>query len=406
VEPERDIEKELKAYAQQRRAAAGTPPELHPANRNALQAEAAGLAKSKDEKARPWWQTIWSSWPRLAVVGGGVAAVVIIAVLLRPPLNTQNEEVNSFSANGQQRESVKALPQEKKEIADRKLAPATPPPAEPMTLADSSAAKSKAAPVALRDAEVNSPVASAAPAASPAAPPPPALALAVPKKQSATTDSGLASLDSNGAVPGSNHGFAGAPANAPMFSPAIIAANGAVSQVLQPFRRTDAPQKVGKVTGVSNVLASFRVEQDADKLRVIDSDGSIYTGFVAQSPDLAKQAVTAYKLAGEQKDTVADVAADKPPQPVRFYRFRVSGTNRTLKEEIVFTGNFLTKATNQSAPPPSAQFSNEAVGGAVTPVATKVEVLPLELRKSRMEGRLSLGGTNGIEINALPVLKP
>ena len=41
IEPEREIEKQLRAYAKERREQAGAPIELHPATRKLLQGEAA-----------------------------------------------------------------------------------------------------------------------------------------------------------------------------------------------------------------------------------------------------------------------------------------------------------------------------------------------------------------------------
>src|SRR5260221_9971355 len=71
MEPERDIEKTLEAYAQKRREEAGAPLELHPATRNVLQGE---VARSTPRKAaRPGF---WS------FLRGPSVAVACIFVLL------------------------------------------------------------------------------------------------------------------------------------------------------------------------------------------------------------------------------------------------------------------------------------------------------------------------------------
>ncbi len=404
MEPERNIEKELKAYAQQRRAAGGTPPELHPANRKALQKEAARLAKAGSGGKRPWWQSLFASWPRLAVAGAGVATVIIITLKLVSGPKFENEMAQNLSATRLQPKASKQLEQSEKESADAVNAPAlaaTPPAAKPMTLAAAPARKAKA-PALEPAADIAPPVAVAAPAPRPAAPAvlPAASLLADAENRNASRDRGVASATSTSAIAPANHGLAGAPAQ-----PALGILNSAdrpATLITQPFRRTDLTRTSGKSTGVSNVLARFRVEQDLDKLRVIDSDGSVYLGSVAQTPETAKASGGAYKIGDAQKDAVAAAPADKLPQALRAYHFHVSGTNRTLKKEIVFTGNFLTKAGEQSVPT-ATSAPTEGIGGSIAPAGAKAESVLFELQKARMEGHLSLGGTNRFDINAVPV---
>jgi hypothetical protein len=205
-----------------------------------------------------------------------------------------------------------------------------------------------------------------------------------------------------------NHGYADELAVPPANFGMLNAADASATLVMQPFRRTDLTHTSGKITGVSNLLAAFRVEQDTDKLRVIDSDGSVYLGFVSQAPETAKAPAAAFRKSDAQKDAVSAApasVAEKQPQALRAYRFRISGTNRTLKEEIVFTGIFLTK-TGDIPAPVATPAPTEAVGGSIAPMVTRAEPVPLELRKARMEGRLSLGGTNLIQINAVPAKQP
>ena len=50
-EPERDIEKTLRAYAKKRREEAGAPAEMHPATRRLLQGEVARLRGKAQDKS-------------------------------------------------------------------------------------------------------------------------------------------------------------------------------------------------------------------------------------------------------------------------------------------------------------------------------------------------------------------
>ena len=72
-EPEREIEKTLKAYAAQRRAQGGATPPLHPAARNLLQGEAA-RAYRKPRRSPRFWTLTWLS-------AATAAALVIVLTL-------------------------------------------------------------------------------------------------------------------------------------------------------------------------------------------------------------------------------------------------------------------------------------------------------------------------------------
>src|SRR5213594_2588741 len=85
MEPERPIEKLLRASANKRRGDAGQPLDLHPATRRLLQGEAARkFGKAEDQTRSPsrWFAGVW---PRFAW-GLGVFAVLAMAVwLVLPP---------------------------------------------------------------------------------------------------------------------------------------------------------------------------------------------------------------------------------------------------------------------------------------------------------------------------------
>jgi hypothetical protein len=83
MEPERKIEKMLRAYAEKRRAAAGEPMKMHPATRRLLQGEAARAApKPKAEDASvSLWQLLRRQWAVLL----GFALVIFLATPLFLP---------------------------------------------------------------------------------------------------------------------------------------------------------------------------------------------------------------------------------------------------------------------------------------------------------------------------------
>ena len=86
MEPERKIEKLLRAYAKKRRADAGDPLTLHPATRRLLQGEVARRKpKPEDEEASvTLWELFRQRWALLA----GFAVICIFgAALFLPALS-------------------------------------------------------------------------------------------------------------------------------------------------------------------------------------------------------------------------------------------------------------------------------------------------------------------------------
>lgn len=81
--PERDIERQLRQHAEQRRAAAGEP-SLRPAARRLLQAEARRRwGGTSAERPPAGWRTRF--WPRLALACGALVLLGIAVVMWREP---------------------------------------------------------------------------------------------------------------------------------------------------------------------------------------------------------------------------------------------------------------------------------------------------------------------------------
>src|ERR1035438_7688123 len=76
-EPERPIEKLLRAAAKQRRDKAGAPLELHPATRRLLQGEVARTYAKPKRESRSFIEALGQLWPRVA---GGVAIFALLVL--------------------------------------------------------------------------------------------------------------------------------------------------------------------------------------------------------------------------------------------------------------------------------------------------------------------------------------
>ena len=172
----------------------------------------------------------------------------------------------------------------------------------------------------------------------------------------------------------------------------IAAAEPPVSRLF--LNRLDTPatrqRATDSLTERAPVLASFRVEQTGNAMRIIDADGSVYTGAVqvAQS-----ERVTRAVPPKNAPPTIQRVQIAGQPPAVQNYFFRVAGTNRNLQQNVVFSGNLI----------PLTNASVAGVGGFGGAPAVRRE-LPAEslLSNSRISGKAVIGDQKEIEVIATP----
>ncbi|MBI3849196.1 MAG: hypothetical protein HY298_02735 [Verrucomicrobia bacterium] len=132
TEPERNIEKQLKAYADKRRTEAGAPLELHPATRNMLQSEVARVIPKRSPRQGSFLSQLFAGlWPRIAL-GVSVFAVLLVGTWML--WQTQNQTTKSLELG----ETISVV-QSADQIADNILTPkptlAAPPAEQPLSLA-------------------------------------------------------------------------------------------------------------------------------------------------------------------------------------------------------------------------------------------------------------------------------
>ena len=157
------------------------------------------------------------------------------------------------------------------------------------------------------------------------------------------------------------------------------------------------------------VLASFQLEQTGSQLRIVDGDGSVYSGYVqpagsgkrersakAGAPAVAG-AARAPAVAFKQ-ETASSLDSDLLPS--QGYSFRVAGTNRSLNQKVVFTGNLLTATNLVSLVPAATNLSPGDVLERNQAVPVQHGLVPL--LNSRISGKVVIGSRKAVEINALP----
>jgi len=163
---------------------------------------------------------------------------------------------------------------------------------------------------------------------------------------------------------------------------------------------------VGKSQTGQTVLSSFEVEQTAQQLRIVDADGSIYTGSIqlAEARPRLRSAEAQHIAVGDSSQgklgPTSAVAFDAAGELGQIYSFRVTGTNRTLNQSVVFTGS-LTAMTNAAA---IGQVTSNlgATGGRSQLPSAPATLLPLV--NSRISGKAIIGRSTEVEINAVPTV--
>ena len=209
-------------------------------------------------------------------------------------------------------------------------------------------------------------------------------------------------------------------------------------------QQTGRPQ-LGKGVSAADttVLANFVVEQSGEQLRVVDADGSVYNGRVLTGdPTVVADLETALNLnqdarrndrqsglAKSAKDAKAQAqsnSADSPAAPA--WNFRVSGTNRTLRQPVIVEGvlyealatNSAGQAgaepegnisqvsrtapsqapaqQNQYRPPTPALQNSAATSFGQSPYSGQSMKL---LNAYRIQGQVRVGSTNQVPLDAM-----
>lgn len=369
MEPERRIEKLLRTYARKRREEAGATPELHPATRRLLHGE---VARRAARQAGPGFfrRLLALRGPRLAFAVCGVAAV-LAAVLVLPALLRTGTEAR-FASPG----TTSSNPAMRREdlSARQETVPASP-----------AAATRAAAPPAL--AEPSQPAR------------PPARHI-----EPSTTTTIAGRVPQSLAVAGTPTGSTSdrmtvAKAASHVFRSEQFVEVNAVSALAGRPVEASARRDAG-----GRILSSFRFEQNGNEIRIVDSDGSIYTGRWQTVAALAADQPVAAAGAGLESGTNLssmerlDRKKAELSQPV--YSFRVAGTNRTLNQAVVFTGRLVTITNAEWYA--STAATNRTLPGERTLQWSSSSTAKSPLANSRISGTVLIEHRLEIQIDAIP----
>ena len=462
MEPERHIEKLLRASAKTRRDKMGAPLELHPATRRLLQDEAARRAPRRGE--RGFFPTLLALLRRRLVLVSCAAAVVLAgAWVLLTRIGSKEEATLAFESGRDRRQAeaparataaepaVAALDKEKSAGADsavrsrnasrleRNLKTAGPDQNQPHEAAvppvarvDASAVTGAAQPPALGNADarfalkpaegrsLRSSIESSGAVGG--------AAVVVARNGAADfkLDKGIATLEE---VPKSESAgdlalAVKAPAATALGVDRLESGQKRFAEKATGLAGSEPPafaasQRFAQSDAASNlqyrdknvpapVLASFQVQPGDGEIRVVDQDGSVYRGsWRPESVALRDQVAVAQKALVAPATPPAllqeeDARLSWSGEPAaQNYFFRVAGMNQSLKQNVVFTGNLA--VTNGMPLVQSNVFGagGRGVGGFQNAVVN--QSLQFLLSNSRISGTAVIDNTNEIIINAVPV---
>jgi hypothetical protein len=385
---EHDMEKQLRAYADQRRKEAGAPFTMHPATRRMLQGEAGRIHGKKPSGPAEKTSLFAALWFR---VGVSVCVVAVLAVAIFVPALSRSRSKGMRLAGKQETDKMETASFDR----SRALAPAREavpaPVASPATRTykeDARKDKSGPAEETARDQSAAKP-----------------RVVAATNSLTPGTAAVASALAFNPPAPQQNFYFRNESALAAIGG---AAGHGRGDKLAGPDLEKSLDHRAKRVAE-KIPLASFQVEQTGDQIRITDSDGSVYNGNLtatgaetpAGSAGSALGALTPAPAMETELPRQQPALEDRKPinnaawQQNQNFQFNATGTNLSLNQKIVINGEFVAM-TN-----PAMVLGRAMPGGMLNSQATTNG--SLWLFNGRITGRAVLGNGQEIELNAAAV---
>jgi hypothetical protein len=411
-DPQHNIEQLLKASAEQRRQAIGPPMEMPGVTREMLHQEITRVYAQTPSPRSGWLSLLLKSWPSLAW-GGAIGAVLLIAIALLRQMSPSSPQPIELAQQSKTKDAVPsttaAIKADTTELApeNKKLALAAEAPVAAQPEPAVQLAQNRSAPAPLPRIQAPQP---AAPSMANRASPP-----AEPNRRLTANFRVAGRPDEIAQVAGATEP-AGA-SNAERFYFVLDRSPGR-------FRRNfNSPAPV-------QVLNSFALEYNGNQVRVVDEDGSVYQGqfetrdnqsqgmpIQTKATSLARAQINSAPTAryGRPQDNRKNSEEMATNPPVFF--FQVTGTNHLLGQQVVFTGNYIPSANQNSVQMTTANAAPSAVqapriksgqpGSSVSSEAN-VSAYPALISNQLafpsggvIQGQAMVGGTNSFPINAV-----
>ena len=367
LEPKKPIEELLEASAKARRAAFGADPKMPNPMRTQLHHEISRLAGKDECESR--WRAFGISWPRL-MTATALALVLVSASAIwwwREHQSAGGETVKLAMQQPTASANEAAAPER---VLEQGAASAAARPSESFagnnTGAMQSADRAKAVDTLNKFAEAT------------VTPPPVA---------PATKDFIGAGKKTDGSPP-SDISLAAKEANRSAPAAASLAQNRQTTSFRQQFSQNAADQAFrSKPKQMLNVLNEFQVEQTDHEIRVVDADGSTYSGKLEPlAQNDARSIFNQKRNYAAPSSREAASFDDKAQSANAEFYFRATGYNSSLKKRVVFEGNYI--ASSASAQKKVAKAKAEE----------RDEQTP-----ARITGTAKIRGESPVQIDAIAV---
>jgi hypothetical protein len=363
-EPKNPIEELLEASARARRAGFGTDPKMPNPMRAQLHHEISRLARKDECESR--WRASGISWPRL------MTATALALVLVSASVMWWWREHQSAAG-----ETMKLAMQQPAAPANEAAAPekvfeqgaAAAQPAQ--SFADNSAA-------AKQSADEKAPVTFDKLAEATTPPSPDGLMTKDFMSAGKKTDRSLASDIS----------LAAKEAKQSAAATGSLAQNRQTTNFRQQFSQNAADEAFrNKSKQTLNILNEFQVEQTDHEIRVVDSDGSTYSGKLEPLAQNDPRSIFNQKRNYPAPASRPAPGFDHKGQAANaeFY-FRATGYNSSLKKRLVFEGNYVASSVSAQKKVAEAEERDEQ-----TP--------------ARITGTAKVGGESPVQIDPVAVAK-
>jgi hypothetical protein len=360
LEPKKPIDELLEASAKARRAAFGADPKMPNPMRTQLHHEISRLGRKDECESR--WRAFRISWPRL------MTATALALILV------------SASAIWWWREHHSAGGETMKLAMQQAMSPANEP-AAPEKVFEQGAAAAGARSEGFAENKTGA-VQSANQ---------PKVVDTLNKLAPATKDSINAGEKTAGSLP-SDISLAAKETNQSAPAAASLAQNRQTTNFRQQFSKNASDQAFrSKPKQTLNILNEFQVEQTDHEIRVVDGDGSTYSG---RLEPLAKN--DARSIFNQKRNYAAPSSRapsgfdDKAQAANAEFYFRATGYNSSLKKRVIFEGNYIAS---------SAAAQKKAAEAKVEPEERD------EQTRARITGTAKIPGESPLQIDAIAVAK-
>jgi len=388
--PDNQMERWLEEYARRRQGQLGVPLDMHEATRTMLQGEVRRTYGRPAQKAAEPSGIPWLGW---AIGGAAIGAVTLVITINSNQSNDPKtvakadpkpEPGNVVTGEGENRDGGRFKMAEAKEAGENSgLARSNP--RSPESGAVTSGISGQSA----------------------------------PGSPSVDTVQGLP-----GVAPTGPASFAkpGRTVGRPKVVQLPAAYYNSLRELRQEFSQTEVIAADRKNTLPKPVLVNFQVERNGNQVRVIDGDGSEYTGTVINEEEFAADKAELDQI--NQPNEVVGLAAPSSPKnagapapaiapalamrranalPIhaprgQFY-FRVSGTNKTLRKRVIIEATFdnpvAKRFAGKAAKTKAGQKQNEPQAGA--PNVAKKDLKSPNIQAVRAIARMRVLGNARIE---------